>query len=160
MTSEFGVGEARRATPANVPEGATPSEQQAATTSLGDLLAEVSRDVSTLMRQEVELAKAELTEKGRAAGKGAAMFGGAGFVGLLAGGALTACLIALLATALDHVWLAALIVALVYAAIAAALAARGRRQVRESSPPAPEQTIESVKEDIEWAKTRTRSAAK
>ena len=63
------------------PDQPTPSEQQAATTSLGDLFAEVSRDVSTLMRQEVELAKAELKQSATKAGKGAGMFGGAALAG-------------------------------------------------------------------------------
>jgi uncharacterized membrane protein YqjE len=127
---------------------------------IGELVKRLAEETNTLVHQEIELAKAELTEKGRAARKGAAMFGGAGLVGLLAGGALTACFVALLTTALDHVWLAALIVALVYAAVAGLLALRGRDQMRAASPPAPEQTLETVKEDIEWAKTRTRSAAR
>ncbi len=84
---------------------------------------------------------------------GAGMFGAAGLLGLGAFGALTACLIALLATAIDHVWLAALIVALVYAAIAAVLALQGKKKIQQATPPAP-QTIETVKEDVEWAKTR------
>ena len=127
---------------------------------VADLVKRLAAETNTLVRQEIELAKAELTEKGRVAGRGAAMFGGAGAVGLLAAGALTACLIALLATAVDHVWLAALIVAVIYGVIAAVLAMRGRDQMREAAPPAPEQTIESVKEDMEWAKTRTRSATR
>ena len=127
---------------------------------VGELVKRLAAETNTLVRQEIELAKAELSEKGKTAGKGAAMFGGAGAAGLLAAGALTACFIALLATAIDHVWLAALIVALVYGAIAAVLAMRGRERVREATPPAPEKTIESVKEDMEWAKTRTRSATR
>jgi uncharacterized membrane protein YqjE len=127
---------------------------------VGELVKELAAETNTLVHQEIELAKAELAEKGRTAGKGAAMFGGAGAVGLLALGALTACFIALLATAVDHVWLAALIVAVIYIAVAGVLALRGRDQVRAATPPAPEQTIESVKEDVEWAKTRTRSATK
>jgi uncharacterized membrane protein YqjE len=127
---------------------------------VGELVKRLAAETNTLVHQEIELAKAELTEKGRTAGRGAAMFGGAGVVGLLALGALTACFIALLATAIDHVWLAALIVAVVYGAIAAVLALRARDRVRAAAPPAPEQTIESVKEDVEWAKTRTRSAAR
>jgi uncharacterized membrane protein YqjE len=127
---------------------------------IGVLVKRLAAETNTLVHQEIELAKAELTEKGTIAGKGAAMFGGAGVVGLLALGALTACFIALLTTAIDHVWLAALIVAVVYAAIAAGLALRGRARVRAAAPPAPEQTIESVKEDMEWAKTRTRSATR
>jgi uncharacterized membrane protein YqjE len=127
---------------------------------VGELVKRLAAETNTLVHQEIELAKAELAEKGKIAAKGAAMFGGAGVVGLLALGALTACFIAVLATAVDHVWLAALIVAVVYAAIAAVLALRGRDQVRAATPPAPKQTIESVKEDVEWAKTRTRSAAR
>lgn len=127
---------------------------------IGQLVKRLAAETNTLVHQEIELAKAELTEKGKTAASGAAMFGGAGVVGLLALGALTACFIAALATAVDHVWLAALIVAVFYGAIAAVLALRGRDRVRAATPPAPEQTIESVKEDVEWAKTRTRSATR
>jgi apolipoprotein N-acyltransferase len=101
-----------------------------------------------------------MTVKGKQAGKGAGIIGAAGVVGLLALGAFTAFLIALLATAVDHVWLAALIVAVVYGAIAGVLALTGKKEVQEATPPAPEQTVETVKEDVEWAKTRTRSAQK
>jgi hypothetical protein len=126
---------------------------------VGELLKELSNQTTTLVRQELELAKAEMAEKGKKAGLGAGMFGGAGLAGLLALGALTACLIAALATAMD-LWLAALIVAVVYAAIAGALALAGRRKTQEASPPAPEQAIESTKEDVQWAKTRAKSARK
>jgi uncharacterized membrane protein YqjE len=128
--------------------------------SIAELVRRLAAETNTLVRQEIELAKAELTEKARTAGKGAGMFGGAGALGLLAAGALTACVIALLATAIDHVWLAALIVALVYAAVAGVLAMRGRDEIRAATPPAPERAIENVKEDVEWAKTRTRSATR
>jgi uncharacterized membrane protein YqjE len=128
--------------------------------SIAELVKRLADQTNTLVKQEIELAKAELTEKGKIAGAGAGMLGAAALVGLLAAGALTACLIALLATAIDHTWLAALIVALVYAAIAIPLALRGRDRIREATPPAPEKTIESVKEDVEWAKTRTRSATR
>ena len=128
--------------------------------SIAELVRRLAAETNTLVRQEIELAKAELTEKARIAGKGAGMFGGAGALGLLAAGALTACVIALLATAIDHVWLSALIVAIVYAVIAAPLVLRGRERMREAGTPAPEKTIESVKEDVEWAKTRTRSATR
>lgn len=128
--------------------------------SIGELVRDLAAETNTLMRQEIELAKAELSEKVKVAGKGAGMFGAAGVVGLLALGALTACLIALLASAIDHVWLAALIVALIYGAIAGVLAMRGRDEVKEAAPAVPEQTVETLKEDVEWAKTRTRSAAK
>jgi uncharacterized membrane protein YqjE len=127
--------------------------------SLGDLVKELASETSTLVRQEIELAKAEMTERGKRTGKGASMLGAAAFVGLLAAGALTACLVAALDRAMAT-WLAALVVAVVYAAIAGALAMTGRDQIREAAPPVPEQAIDSVKEDVQWAKTRTRSATK
>jgi uncharacterized membrane protein YqjE len=124
---------------------------------VGELLKELSTQTSTLVRQELELAKAEMTEKGKQAGLGAGMFGGAGLFGLLALGALTTCVIAALATGMD-LWLAALIVAVVYAAVAGVLALVGKRKTQEASPPTPEQAIESTKEDVQWAKSRARSA--
>jgi uncharacterized membrane protein YqjE len=123
---------------------------------LTELVRTLSNQVSTLVRQEVELAKAELTEKGKQLGAGAGLLTGAAVAVLLALGALTACLIAVLATALAT-WLAALIVAVVYVAIAAVLAVAGRSRIQRATPPAPEQTIETVKEDVQWAKTRARS---
>lgn len=123
---------------------------------VGELLRDLSQQTSTLVRQELELAKAELTQKGKQAGAGAGMLTGAAVVGLLALGALTACLIALLATGMAT-WLAALIVTVVYAAIAGVLALAGKARIKQATPPAPEQTIETVKEDVQWAKTRARS---
>ena len=124
---------------------------------MGELVKQLGAQTSTLVRQEVDLAKAELSEKARVAGKGAGMFGGAAVVGLMAAGALTATLILVLDTAMDA-WLAALIVTVVTAAVAAVLAIQGRNRIRAATPPVPEQTIETVKEDMEWAKTRTPSA--
>jgi uncharacterized membrane protein YqjE len=124
---------------------------------IGDLVKQLAGQTSALVRQEIDLAKAELTEKGKTAGKGAGLLGGAAVVGLLAGGALTACLILALSEAMDA-WLAALIVTVVMGAVAAFLAIRGRDRIRAATPPVPEQTIETVKEDVEWAKTRTPSA--
>jgi len=126
---------------------------------IGELLKQLSEETTRLVHQELELAKAELTQKGKQAGLGAGLFGAAGAIGLLAAAALTACFI----LALDAVmpaWLAALIVAVVYAAAAAILALRGRERVKQAIPPVPEQTIETVKEDVQWAKTQTRSAKK
>ena len=94
-----------------------------------------------------------MTEKGKKAGVGLGMFGGAGLVGLLASLSLTTCLIAVLATQMK-VWIAALIVTVVYGAIAGALALQGKNRVAEATPPVPEQTVESVKEDVQWAKTQ------
>ena len=126
---------------------------------IGELFKDLSEETSTLIRQEMALAKAELSEKGKEAGKGAGLFGGAGVVGLLAAGALTAAIIALLDKAMD-LWLAALIVAVVYGAVAAVLALRGKQEIQQAAPPVPEQTVDSVKEDVAWAKTRARSATK
>jgi uncharacterized membrane protein YqjE len=123
--------------------------------STGELVKQLSNQLSTLIRKELDLAKAELTEKSKTAGVGAGMFGGAGVAGLLALGALTAAVILLLDKAMDT-WVAALIVALLYAAAAGVLALAGRDRVREATPPA-EQTIETVKEDVKWAKSQARS---
>ena len=122
----------------------------------GELLKELSDHTTTLVKQEMELAKAELQEKGKQAGLGAGMFGGAGVFGLGAFAALTACIIAALDTAMD-LWLAALIVAVVHAAVAGVLALQGRNKIQEAGPPIPEQAKDSVKEDMEWAKTQARS---
>jgi hypothetical protein len=127
--------------------------------SMGELFKELSNDLSTLVRQELKLAQAEMTQKGKQAGIGAGMFGGAGVVGLLAAGTLSACVIAALAEAMD-VWLAALIITAVYAALAGVLALVGKKRVSEATPPVPEQTIETVKEDVEWAKTQLPSGSK
>ena len=125
----------------------------------GELLKELSDHTTTLVRKEIELAKAELGEKGKKAGQGAGMFGGAGVLGLFALAALTTCIIAALDTAME-LWLAALIVAVVYGAIAAVLALQGRNKVQEAGPPVPEQATESVKEDVQWAKTQAKSGRK
>jgi Putative Actinobacterial Holin-X, holin superfamily III len=120
-----------------------------------ELIKQLSEQTTTLVRQELELARAELAVKGKQAGLGAGMFGGAGLFGLYAVGALTACLILALTEAVDG-WLAALIVAAVYGAIAGVLALTGKTKVRQGTPPVPEQTVESVKEDVEWTKQRAR----
>ena len=127
--------------------------------SIGELVKDLATETSTLVRQEIELAKAELTDRGKRAGKGAGMLGAGAVVGVLALGALTAVLIAALDLAMPT-WLAALIVTVVYAAIAGVLIQIGRKQVQEAAPPVPEETIDSVKEDVQWAKTRMRSATK
>ena len=125
--------------------------------SIGDLLKQLSQETSTLVRQEMALARAELTEKGKEAGKGAGLFGGAGAVGLLGAGALTAGIILLLDLAIAA-WLAAIIVGLIYVAVAAFLGLKGRDKIQAATPPVPEQTVDTVKEDVEWAKTRAQSA--
>ncbi len=120
--------------------------------SIGDLLKQLSTETSTLVKKELELARAELTQQGKKAGAGAGAIGAAGIVGFLALGALTACFILALDTAMAG-WLAALIVAVVYGAIAGVLALTGKNKIQDATPPAP-QTVETVKEDVQWAKTR------
>ncbi|HXS43613.1 MAG TPA: phage holin family protein [Solirubrobacteraceae bacterium] len=137
----------------------SPRDDELRDHSLGDLFGKLSNELSTLIRQELALARAELTEKGREAGKGAGLLGGAGIVGLLAAGALTAAIVAALDLAMAT-WLAALIVAVVYGAVAAVLALRGKARVKEATPPVPEQTVDTVKEDVAWAKTRARSGTR
>ncbi len=114
--------------------------------SIGELFSKLSNETSTLIRQEMELARAELTEKGKEAGKGAGLLGGAATVALLGAGAITAGIVLLLDLAIAA-WLAAIIVGL-----------KGRDSIKAATPPVPEQTVETVKEDVEWAKTRAQSA--
>jgi hypothetical protein len=123
---------------------------------IGELLKELSEQTTALVRQELALAKAEVSEKGKKAGVGAGMFGGAGVSGLMGLGAVTAAAITLLDNAMSTP-LAALIVGVVWLAVAGVLALQGRNKVQEATPPVPEQTTESVKEDVQWAKTRAQS---
>ena len=139
-------------TPAPGPEDpATPQELRQL--PVGELVKQLAEETSTLVRQELQLARAELTQQGKRAGIGIGELGGAGMVALYALGALTACFIAALALVLP-VWAAALIVAAVYGAIAGVLALVGRQALRQNLPPTAPRTEQTVKEDIEWVKTR------
>ncbi len=124
---------------------------------IGELLKRLSSETTTLVKMELDLAKAEMTQKGKEAGVGAGFLGGGAVAGLMALGALTAFLILLLDGAMAN-WLAALIVTLLWAAVAAFLALQGKKKLQDAGPPAPEQTIETVKEDVQWAKTQKPSA--
>jgi VIT1/CCC1 family predicted Fe2+/Mn2+ transporter len=123
---------------------------------LGEVASALTRDLSLLVRQELELAKAEMREKGRIALPGLGMIGAAGIAALAASGALTAFLVLLLSLFLDP-WLAALITGLVLAGAAAVLVITGKERVEEIGTPLPEQTIETVQEDIQWVKKQARS---
>jgi hypothetical protein len=125
-------------------------------TSTRDLVQDLSRQTSTLIRQEMRLAQAELTEKGRHAGKGAGMFGGAGLVALYGLGALIAAAILGLATVIEP-WIAAAAVGVGLLLIAGILALTGKKEIDEMGPPKPEQAIESVQTDVETVKARARS---
>lgn len=121
--------------------------------SMAELLRQLSDQTATLVRQELELAKVELTEKGKQAGIGAGMFGAAGVFGLYALGALTAAAILALGLAVSG-WLAALIVAAALGIIAGGLALTGKGRVARGVPPTPEQTVETVKEDVQYTRER------
>ena len=121
--------------------------------SLGDVAKKLAADVATLARQEIALAKAELAEKSKQIGLGGALVGGAAVAGWMALIAVTACLILLLALTIPA-WVAALVVAAIWGAVAGVLALTGRDRIKQGAPPVPEQTIEHVKEDVQWLKNR------
>jgi uncharacterized membrane protein YqjE len=123
---------------------------------VGELMGQLARETTMLVRQELELAKAEMREKGKEAGVGAGMLGGGAVAALLALGSLTAFAILVLSTFLPE-WAAALVVTIVWGVVAAVLAMRGKERVQEVGAPVPEQAIESTKEDVQWAKTRMQS---
>lgn len=124
---------------------------------VGELLKQLSEQTSTLVKQELDLARAELSQKGKAAGVGAGLLGGAGVTALVALIALMLTVLFALDTAMDT-WLAALITTVVFAVIAGVQALIGKNRLQDAGPPVPEQTTDTVKEDVAWAKTRARSA--
>jgi hypothetical protein len=121
---------------------------------LGELVKDLSGQLSTLVRQEAELAKAEMAEKAKKAGVGAGFLAGAGVAGLLMLATLTAFLVLVLALAMPA-WAAALIVTVLWGAVAGVLALQGRNKLREVGAVVPEKTVETVKEDVQWLKNRT-----
>jgi hypothetical protein len=138
----------------SVPGGAAhdPADEER---SLAELTKQLTQQTTALARKEVELAKAEMAFKAKRLGIGAGAFGVAGLVGVLALGALTAAAILGLAEAVDA-WLASSIVAAAYAALAGLLAVVGRSRIETGAPPVPEETVESVKEDVEWVKAKAK----
>lgn len=136
--------------------GAARTQTDLSDRSAAELMRRLSDQMSTLVRQELDLAKAEVSEKGKRAGIGAGMFGGAGLFAVFALGAVTACVILALVKAAVVGWLAALIVAAAYGVIAGALALMGKHNVKRGVPPTPEQAVQSVKEDIERTKVRAK----
>ena len=123
--------------------------------SVGDLVEQLSQQTATLVRKEMRLAQVELQEKGKRAGTGAGMFGGAGLVALYGVAAVIAAVIMLLATATEP-WVSALIVGVVLLAAAGILALLGRRQVEQATPPKPERAMESIQHDVEHVRERVR----
>ena len=121
--------------------------------SVGELIGEVTSDLSKLMRQELELAKVELKAEGTKAGKGVGMLGGAGIAAHL----MLVFLSLTIMFALDQIMpmaFAALIVTALWGIIAAVLAMRGKAELKKVNPK-PERTVETLKEDVQWAKTRS-----
>jgi hypothetical protein len=124
--------------------------------STGDLIKELAEEVKTLARQEVELAKAEVSEKGRRFGSGARALGVAAFLGFFAFAGLTATAILALSLAMPAT-AAAAIVTVAYGLLAGSSALVGMQRVRRAAPPVPAEAMESVKEDVGWMKTHLRS---
>lgn len=120
--------------------------------SVGQLVSQLTTDLGQLTRQELALAKAELQVEAKKAGKGAGMLGGAAFAGWMVALFVSLTVMWALDEAMDLIW-AALIVAGVWAIVAAVLAMTGRKELREVDPK-PDQTVESLKEDAKWLKTR------
>jgi uncharacterized membrane protein YqjE len=132
------------------------AERDLSDKSLGELAQRLSQDTSTLVRQELALARVEMQEKGKRFGIGGGLLGTAGLLGLYALGLLLAGIVLVLVEAGVVPWLAAVIVAVAVALVAAALALAGRQQVQEATPPTPEQAIETSKQDIDYVKERAR----
>ena len=132
-----------------------PASEDRQDASASELVKQLSEQTTALVRQEVELAKVELTRKGKSAAFGAGMFGGAGLVGLYAFAAIIAAAILGLATAVEA-WLAALIVAVILAAVAGVLALTGRTKLQQATPPVPEQAMQTTAEDVQEVKERAK----
>jgi hypothetical protein len=126
---------------------------EVAETSVGELIGNISNDLSQLFRQEVELAKAELKQEAAKAGKAAGMLGGAGFAGYLAVVLLSFALVFGLGNVMDLGW-AALIVAVIWGIIGAVLYANGRKKLKDVDP-VPRRTVDTIKEDAQWLKNPT-----
>jgi membrane protein len=125
--------------------------------SVGELVQQLSQQTAALVRQEMRLATVELQQKGKKAGIGAGMFGGAGVVALYGVGALIAAAILGIGTFLEP-WIAAVIVGVVLLAVAGILALTGKKQVEQAGPPVPEEAVESAKRDVDEVK-RARARA-
>ncbi|MFD7015323.1 phage holin family protein [Streptomyces sp. NPDC059928] len=121
--------------------------------SVGDLVSRAAQQISELVREEMQLARAEMAQKGKHFDAGGGLFGGAGLAGILAAQALVGAGIAALALLLP-VWASALIIAVLLAAVAAVMAAAGKKQIAKAGTPAPEHTIDSVKADVAEIKER------
>ena len=137
----------------HIADGAqAPSSQERPT---GELVKQLSEQVSVLVREELKLARLEMTRKGKQAGVGVGMLGGSGVIGLYALGCLIACVILAISAALAA-WLSALIVGVALLAVAGAAALVGKGRLRKATPPVPQEAVGSVKTDVEVIKERAR----
>ncbi|CAB4892917.1 unannotated protein [freshwater metagenome] len=136
-----------------------PTQDELRGAPAGELFKRLSEDTSQLVKLEIELAKTEMTAKGKQLGAGAGLIGAAALFAFFAFAAFTTLLIALLSTGMKT-WIAAAIVMVIYLVIAAVAGLLGKGRIQKATPPVPEQTIETVKEDVEWAKTRGTSATR
>ncbi len=118
---------------------------------VAELVQQMSQQTATLVRKELQMAQLEMKEKGKRAGIGVGLFGGAGGLAFYGLGLLLAAIVLALATFLEP-WIAALIVAVVVFAVAGGLALTGKKQVEQATPAAPEQAIESTKRDVDEIK--------
>jgi membrane protein len=139
-----------------MPETTDRGSNQLGDQPIGDLVKQLSEQTATLVRQEMRLAQAELQEKGKKAGIGAGMFGASGLVAFFGAACLIAAAVLALATAVDHSWLAAVIVGVVLLAVAGVAALMGKKQIDEATPPAPERAMSSMKRDVDTVKRRAR----
>lgn len=134
------------------PYGSGTSGESGETRSIGQIVGDISQDMSTLIKQEMDLAKSELKQEVGKVGKGAGMLGGAGLAGWFTLFFLSFALTYLLDNFLP-VELAALIVAVLWGIVAAVLAMRGRKEIKAANPQLPT-TQQTLKEDVKWAKTQ------
>jgi Flp pilus assembly protein TadB len=155
MTTPYPADRAYPADGAYAADRAAPADRtdEVAETSVGELIGNISNDLSQLFRQEVELAKAELKQEASKAGKAAGMLGGAGFAGYLAVVLLSFALVFALSNVMDPGW-AALIVAVIWAIIGAVLYMNGRKKL-QTVDPVPRRTVDTIKEDAQWLKNPT-----
>jgi uncharacterized membrane protein YqjE len=123
--------------------------------STSELVQRLGEQVSRLVRDELRLARVELTDKGKRAGIGAGLLGGGGLIALYGVAAVLAGVILLLAQVMWD-WLAAVLVGVVLLAVAGIMALQGRNKVREATPPVPKEAVDSVKADIDEISARAR----
>ena len=123
--------------------------------STGELVKSLSEQVSVLVRDELKLAQLEMTRKGKQAGTGVGMLSGSGLIALYGVGCLLACVIIALSGAVAA-WLAALIVSVVLMAAAAVAALVGKGRLQKATPPVSQETVDSIKSDVEEIKERAR----